>query len=473
MLRFLERISDKLSFLREYFNGKWYVATVCAMVLLGHLAALDFYTIILGALLFTVALLTCDTARPAIPFVLTFVYQLSVKNSPGFPSFSSYFFRGWRIALIVVFGVILLAGLVCFVLRTRMFSHLRFKDAYLLIPLLVLSAGFVLNGAFSPEWSASSLLFGVLQAVAYTMLYLFFLCGLRGEDTDELTDYFITVSAFSAVLLILQVAGVYLTSDSIIADGSVVKESIVFGWGIWNTAGVCLAVLIPMCFLGAYRAKKPYAYLALAAITFGAAVLTLSRNALLFGGIAFAVCIIICCFGRKNRRVFVCVTVAGVLLVIGGLFLFRERIAVILSDFLERGFSDNGRYVLWETGINNFLSSPIFGVGFFAFVSDTFETVTFMPDMAHQTIVQLLSCMGIVGLASYGFYRFKTLTLFLKRPSVEKLLLLCSVLVLLFESLLDNFVFYFLPLFHYTLSLVIAEKSLRDANLEKAPDRVE
>ena len=325
----------------------------------------------------------------------------------------------------------------------------------------------------SSGWSASSLLFGVLQAVAYTMLYLFFLCGLRVEDTDELTDYFITVSAFSAVLLILQVAGIYLTSDSIIADGSVVKESIVFGWGIWNTAGVCLAVLIPMCFLGAYRAKKPYAYLALAAITFGAAVLTLSRNALLFGAIAFAFCIIVCCFGKKNRRVFVCVTAAGVLLVIGGLFLFREKISVILADFLERGFSDNGRYVLWETGINNFLDSPIFGVGFFAFVSDTFETVTFMPDMAHQTIVQLLSAMGIVGLVSYGFYRFKTLTLFLKRPSVEKLLLLCSVLVLLFESLLDNFVFYFLPLFHYTLSLVIAEKSLREANLEKAPDRVE
>ena len=172
------------------------------------------------------------------------------------------------------------------------------------------------------------------------------------------------------------------------------------------------------------------------------------------------------------------VVCAGVAIVALGGILFFDKISVLFADIFNRGFSDNGRYELWRTGIDNFLRSPLFGVGFFGFVSDTFVTTEFLPDMAHQTLITLLSATGIVGTVCYGVYRYTTLVPFLRRPSAEKTMLLCSVLVLIAESLLDNFVFYILPTFHYTVTLAVAviisegEKEEKNSGKEADAGRV-
>ena len=451
-----QALSDKFSSFRPFFNSRWYVLAVSAIVLVGHVAAIEYYLNIINVVMFCLALLTCNTAKPAVPFVLSFVYQISVKHAPAHPNFSSYYFEGWRLVLVAVLAAMLVISLCCFIVRTRIFSGIGIKSTPLLIPLLVLSLSFVLNGAFSGKWCYQSLLYGLAQAVVYTLIFLFFYFGLKGENASELLDYFVFVSGALAVILIGEVGALYFTADNLIVDGSIVKESIIFGWGIWNSAGVALAVLIPMCYLGAYRSQKPYAYLALSLLTLAATVLTLSRNAILFGGICFVACAIICCFGKHHRTVFRCYFGIGLLLCLAGAFLLRDKLSSVLADLLNRGFSDNGRYELWKIGIDNFLGAPIFGAGFFAFVSETFDTAVFLPDMAHPTFVQLLSAMGVFGLAAYAYYRIATLRPFFKRPSMDKLFLFISVAVLLLESMLDNFIFYFLPIFHYTVSIVIA-----------------
>ena len=138
---------------------------------------------------------------------------------------------------------------------------------------------------------------------------------------------------------------------------------------------------------------------------------------------------------------------AGVL----GFALLYDRVMPLLSAF----FSDNGRFELWQSGIESFLSSPVFGMGFYGikFTEETFVTAEFLPTMAHNTVVQLLGCMGLFGFLCYLFYRIATVIPFVKRPSVEKSFIGMSVLVLLLESLLDNFIFYFLPTLQYTVAL--------------------
>ena len=76
--------------------------------------------------------------------------------------------------------------------------------------------------------------------------------------------------------------------------------------------------------------------------------------------------------------------------------------------------------------------------------------------MVHNTPLQFLASMGVVGLAVYIFYRVMTLRPFFRHPSPEKGFLGLAILVFLAESLLDIFVFMVYPLFYYNIALIIA-----------------
>ena len=122
---------------------------------------------------------------------------------------------------------------------------------------------------------------------------------------------------------------------------------------------------------------------------------------------------------------------------------------------MSRGFSDNGRFELWAQGIEGFLFAPIFGQGFFTSVSDSAD---FLPTMVHQTFIQILSAMGIFGLLAYLYYRVSSVLPLFKRPSIEGTMLALSVGVLLGESLLDNFIFYFIPIILYSLLMAVIHR---------------
>ena len=205
-------------------------------------------------------------------------------------------------------------------------------------------------------------------------------------------------------------------------------------------------------------------YFVLATLTFFGAVLTLSRNAILFGGAAYAACVLICCFKGNNKKLFRIVAAVGLVLAMLAAVLMWDKITLVLKDLFDRGLSDNGRFKLWAMGIENFLKAPLFGNGYYSLevTENVVITTHFLPKMAHNTIVQILSSMGVAGICAYGFYRYKTLIPFLKRPTAAKTVLLISVLVLLGGSLLDNFIFRFYNIFHYSAALAIAFRLYED-----------
>ncbi len=444
--------------------GKWYPVVTGLLVLAEHLFGLELLLGSVNVLLASLALLVSTSTRPLFTFVASFVFQLSVKNSPAIPSESDYLFTMPRLLIVILLAVIFASSIVFFAVKNKIFSGVTLKTP-LLLPLLVLSFGFVMNGAFSGAWKPASLVFGICEAACYLVLFMLFYLGLRRENTRELVEYLVFSSAVVSSVLIAEVGACYLT----VYNGT--KESILFGWGIWNTAGVSLALLIPMCFLGCFlyaerRSYKSLIYLALALLTFAAATLTQSRNALLVGGIMVFASFVTLSFVGRYKKVIRIVTAAGTLAAVILSLLLWDKLYPALKAFLY----DNGRYELWGMGIDNFLSAPVFGVGFFGADFGTFFTAEFLPTMAHNTPVQLLSGMGIVGLITYAFYRASTAVPFFKHPTVEKSFIGMSVLVLLLESMLDNFVFYFLPTLHYTIAMAVVF-TLADREHEDALSR--
>lgn len=449
---FFDRLSGGR--LPQFFSGRLYPVLVLALAFIGHITGLEVFFAAIILLSASLAFMITSTSKPFITVATVFVFQVSIEHTPGVPTMSDYYFTSWRlVAVIAVLSVFIISLLVFFV-RQRLWERVNAKSTPIYV-LAALSIAFILNGALSAEWTLGTLVFGIITAIAYTLTFLLFFLGMRGERVDELVDYFAFISAGVSVLLMAELGWLFLTGDGVILNGEIVKEAMLFGWGVWNSMGAALVMLIPTLFVGVYRSKRWYIYLALASLDLACVFLTQSRGALLFGALVYVASVGILAFFGKRRLIFR--IALGVMLLCGValVILLWDRLPSLISAFLY----DNGRFALWQVGIENFLTSPLFGVGFlgFKFPDDPvyFAGVDFMPPMAHNTVFELLSSVGIVGVGAYIAYRISTVRAAIRTRSVEGWLIFLSAISVALMSLLDNYLFQFWPVLYYSAAMAV------------------
>lgn len=442
----------------RFYMGPIYPAVIAAIVTLGSITGTEIFLNFIHTALLVGALSVCNSIRPLIISLCTYVYQISLENSPFYPNYSDYYVTSWRLPALIVVALLIASALVFFVVKNKIYKKISFKKTPFLISLLCLSAAFMLNGAFSPSWNMKNLILGASQTLIYLVLFVVIYHGFSDEEgTEDLAKYFAYISMLIALIISAELIHLYLSSDSVIVDGAINKVGVALGWGIWNLVGVSASVLIPMIFYGMAKNRYPWLYFSVAALTWIASVMTMSRNALVFSTLTFVACVLIFCFVGENKRIFRIITAIGALAALILAVALWDKIQALFADFFDRGLSDNGRFNLWGEAFDNFLASPVFGAGFYGF---DVETAVFgpLPKMAHNTVLQLLSATGIVGFSAYVYYRIQTVIPFVKKPTLAKTMLGISILVLLAESLLDNFIFNFYPMFYATVALAIANR---------------
>lgn len=450
-----ELFANCLSKLRAFFEGNIYPAVVAAVVLIGHLTALEFYSFILVILAASAAFIVSESAKPFIPTLLLFLYLVSYKHTPGYPSWSDYYSKTYVVVTAVIMFSLLFISAVYFIAR-RVVPKMHPKRTPLFLALTLLSAAFLMNGAFTKNWTPLNLLLGLAEAAVFFILFYLFYYGLEGENVNRLIDYLCYVALLSAIIIIVEMAAMFLTVDGIITDGRILKENISLGWGISNPIGNALVILIPLLMLGAVKCKWAPAYLVTALLACVCTVLTLSRNSIIICSLVFTASFITVYLMSDSRKLLCTVIGGGVGVGLVAALIFSGRIGELLQHFSLSGFDDSGRFELWGEAFDNFLSSPIFGKGFVGFRNEIgSDMVKFVPTMAHNTVLQLMSSMGIFGLGAYLYYRVKSILPFFKRISREKLMLFYSVAALLLGSLLDNFIFYFHGPFLYVVVLAL------------------
>ena len=442
---------------RTFFMGRAYPLLIAVLVLFGNFTSLDYYVNFIITGLFVFAMIISDTVRPIIITVCSYIYQISIPHSPGYPTYSDFFFSEYRKYISVIIILLVGAAFAIFAIRNKIFSRILREKPRLILASAAFSATLVTNGIFSESWTYKNLIFGFLNTLVYFFLFLIVLFGLKKEEnTKGLLEYFCYVSLLLSAVIICEMLHLFVTVDGVFSNGAIVKDKVALGWGIWNVIGSSLAVLIPTLFLGAMTAKRHYIYFLFATLSYIFSVLSMSRNALVFSSLAYLACVLIACFLGKNNRIYRWIALSGFALLLIFALIFFGKIKVLFLDYFNRGFSDSGRFELWELALNNFREAHLFGCGFYGFFTDSVFEYSAFPRMAHNTVLQLLSSMGIVGFISYGWYRIETLRVFLHRPTLAKTMLGISILVFLLGSLLDNFVFNLHPPLYYTFALAIA-----------------
>ncbi len=451
--------SDILPRIKSFYMGPIYPALVCAVVLIGNLTALELFSNILLVILTVGSLLICDSIKPFIAPLCTFYMQVSLPNSPFYPSRSDYYATGWRLPCIIISAVLVFAAIFVFVFKNRVFGRIKAESTPLLTMFPLLTVAFLASGAFSSEWSIKNLLFGLANIFVYVLLFALIFHGFSDSDKgEELLKYLSYVAMLIALVISAELIHLYLTNENIFVNGSVDKNQVALGWGIWNLIGVSLTILIPVIFAGIHNNRYPWLYFATATLAWLMAVLTLSRNALIFSTLIYAVCVIISCFKGKNKPVFRIITAIGVVAAVILVILLWSKIKALLGDYFDRGFSDNGRFEIWSAAFKNFLEAPVFGNGFYTLKVENFYSYGPVPLMAHNTVLQLLSSMGVFGIAAYVSYMKNLFEPVVVYPTLGKTFLALSVIIINLQSMLDNFVFNFYPILFITVATAVIFK---------------
>ena len=458
---------EALSRLRKFYTGKVYPIVVATIIAIAAMSATEIFLAGAVVLLFVGACLVCDTARPLIITVVAFVFQMSSKYSPS-PSVSAnhdYYFTSWRLPIFIIYISLTVISLIAFFIKNKCYARMNIKRDILLIPIIVLVLAFLISGAFYDGY-VSGLPFSLMQAALFSLFYFVFAYGFKEEESrGELARYFVYISAVVAGIMLVELMHLFITSDNIFVDGGINKVGVMLGWGSWTLIGVSLAMLIPTLFLGVMTDKRYWwAYFAMATAAYVGAVLSMSRNAQLFATLAYAACVIIAAFKSHNKLIFRVISVVGATLAVIATIVFFDKLPTVIAEF----FNDNGRAEHAAIAMENFFSSPVFGVGFLNFESITeipyqYAPMGPWPAMAHNTLLELLSATGVFGTLAYGGYRVASVVPVLKKPTVEKTLLFLSVLVILLSSLLDNFVFDMYPMFYSLIALSIIHKKDRES----------
>jgi len=454
----------------RFLRSPAYILSVSLAILLSSVFAWDIPLYTLLAALCCAICLYGDDLLPLTPIITQIHMSFSMNNNPGANPTPVFSLKRWGIYLIIIVAVAV-GCLVYRMVTDKRFGGKSFwkKKRLLLSGMLVLAAGYVLGGSFSAAWKwgyivRKSILFSLLQLVVIAAPYYLMTGFVDWEKAPR--NYLLWVGMGMAGLVFFQVFHIYIAKD-VMVNGAIMREEIANGWGMRNNIGGMLAMMIPcVCYLGV-RHKKEWLGLLLGALLLGAIVMTTSRSSLLFGCLIWAVCLLLYLHRVLSRRAMWGLFAVGLLCVIGGIVALWGNLTELALKLLglDNVLDPNSRTVLYAEGFKQFLRYPVFGGSFFPIGYTPYDWSTvdsfsgIFPPRWHNTVIQLLASTGVVGLCTYGFHRFQTVALFLKKRTKENLYLALSIAVLLLTSMLDCHFFNFGPVLFYSIALAFIEST--------------
>ncbi len=449
-------MTNRADRIRKFYRGVLYPVLVAGLVFAGNASGQDVLFMMLILLSAVPGLFVMHDAdfllAPFIMFTLT-VTGRYFDQATGYLGYDRYWETPWSIIGGVVVAVTA-SALINFLVRNRRGVN-RLRLHPVLSSLLILCGVMLFNGIFNPLYTPKNLMYTAFFSMITLLVYVLF--AFYGNFDRLCVDRLFFCLTVAGVLIFAELLFAYFTRVSF-ADGTVVKESVIIGWGVWTHVGGMLAFLMPAPFYFARWHKHGWVFYLLGLVAFAGTLLSQSRGALLVGAVIFLICLILVCSGGPNRRqnrIFTGVLLAA--LAVGAIILSR-RLGVLIQNFIDYGFGDNGRFDLWKTGWAHFLDYPVFGSGFY----DACEydwTVNVLPYFYHDTLVQMLAACGAAGLMAYLWHRAQTVRLVICRRSVPKAFLGTCIFGLLLFSLIDVLFFKLYPTVIYTLILLYMEKS--------------
>ena len=456
--------------LKEFLLSKFFPFITAAISILCYYLGWDIVFIYYIGVTGLMIILFLDDISPMITLLLFMSILISYENSPSNLSGSSeyYFSTAILVQIFIVIGA-LSAALIYRVVLTCIRKQFSLSPVFW--GLCAFSVVLLFNGLFSADYNSKNLVYGLVMALCFLGIFT----ALKDNIimTDEAFER-IALSFFAlSIVLIIELLVAYFTTEGLYVDGYFNRFMLTFGWGMWNTMGMMLIICLPAVLYLAGKYKYGFLFTLYSTILFIAIWMSCSRQVMLGSLIIYPICLIILLIKGTRRFTNICIILGAFLAISVLLLIFRDTILNYFKDLISKIMTDgeldgNGRMQLWKGGIEYFKSSPFLGVGFYSNLYIDFQGgfsgfsgMSFIPPMCHNTIVELLSACGIMGLLTYAIHRIQTIISFFRNVNYNRAFIALTMLTLVGISLVDNHIFNIFPTIIYSCllaALIASEK---------------
>ena len=486
------------AFLDRLLNTSFYPILFAVICVISGTNNKDVYIPCIWFLTFTVViagLFSKDLKVFLVPF-FTFYYCIGLDVSEKYFTVTPWnngkiLFDKSSMYHFIACGAICLLVLLYRLISEKLLKEMFLKRGIFFWGIIAIDVALLFNGAFSPWWEPMNILYGLMIGGILTLCYCLFLAIL--SHSKDPIPYLCKALIFTALAIIAQLIIIFLKFPIEISTTSIfglpfpTRAVLTLAWGLPTISAAVIALAIPASLYLAKNARFPILSCSLALIFLISTVLINTRSAILFGGIAFVVGLILCCFKNKNKLLNRIFTISLFVLGFGTvmIFLFKDGnpkaviekvIDTLRFDFL---LTDNStfneifgaRAKIWSEAIKTFPDAPIFGTGFslgrdMGYV----KNYTVFDTMYHNVLIEFLCSMGLVGVFAFLFHMKHGIEVIIRRISAGRVLILLVPILILGMSLLDNFFFYPNFLIIYAAFLAGAECMLEKSRQDELED---
>lgn len=433
--------------IKLFKNLAFYLSLLVAAIVI-TLFGLEVWGVVIFALLISaILILSDDIMDTTCPFLV-----LCAFVSICYDSFNTF---------------IKLAPLVIVPVGALIYHYVKYKGVFKIgysfsgicaVALAVTLGGFgrITGGEY---FSGGSLYYTFGLGIGMMIVYL----ALKSQIAKESADAEVQKERFAAFMYIMGlvacavVIGIYIKNFAEFCES---KSFLIFNSRNNYATYLMLAMPFPC-----YFALKNRAHLFSLAFIFGCILLTNSRGGLIFGTVELLLCLLYIFIYDKKHRVFYSITfsalaIAMIVLAIPLFSMYANRL--VDGDFVT---NTESRWYLLLRSLDDFRSSPIFGVGIgYNGNVDVYNPVTGAMNWYHMMIPQIIGSMGVVGVAAYGYQAFGRFKIWIKTKNPRNTALFLSYVGLLLMSQVNPGEFCPLPYEFLAVMIFV----LLESNYEKA-----
>lgn len=444
--------------LKTFALSKWYPLLILAIAMASHLTGFDVLGYAFIVAIATFILVTVDDSRPFFAPLLLGSISTSRIHAFGSREVSALYSSPIVIGILIGLGCVLIAGTIAHVIIFKKYKGAcaRLKKSPLFLGIILLCIAILIGGIFSEYLDFSSYIISGLFVLPLLFVFLFFKITLT--EKQGTIEYLLYIIMLLGIAIALVVAELYVSTYRGQELDSAFKGTLLLGAFVSNSAGEMMVITLPAFFYFGHIKKNGWPYIVGATAIMFFVVLTLSRNAVLFGVPIFLFGLIWSCFAGNNKKFSRIYTITGAIIAISLIVavLCIENFDISLKFFSDTGFNDRGRFNLWKKMVEAFKEYPIFGAGFTVLFQkyNCSSSTNIFSMLCHDTLFQFLGSTGIIGCITYAFHRFTTIKVFAKKFNYKRLFLGFTILAYLLLSLLD--IIFFFPHFIILYALLLA-----------------
>lgn len=371
----------------------------------------------------------------AVYTLAVFVFCKDVKNILPI-IFSVPFFissvDGEKIKILAISLAIFVVGAIYYTVK-QFITQKDIKKGKMFWAFLVALCAYLLGGIFVN--------FSIINALIIIGLTLatYFIYWISINFCKDITKYMAQILICIGVMLTIQMLIEYLQVENSFVHALLSKNVIWIGIQNINTVAIYLVLAMVSSFYLGFKNKFDYLFSIVAIYFAGCTYFTYARLVVLICFVTL-VSLMIYIFVKSQNKKKIIGIIAFVLCIAGIQILILYKNGFLVFDrILKMGYSGNGRQILWPWCWNKFKGSPIFGIGF---VSEEDPVPTLISTdsivLAHNSVLQYLTSLGIVGTLMMAYFYFKKYQILLTKFNVVKLFNFIQILIIAVAGMVDQ-----------------------------------